>query len=95
MSAPQPRWSPKNGQYGGANPKPTAPMKKFLAFLQDTGGWLREDPVKVHPSVVLAAKRLGWATVELDEQGRPDSACITALGRAAFTWGRADVHSPD
>jgi hypothetical protein len=66
-------------------------MKRFLVFLQETGGWLIDDPFRIRLVTVRAAARLGWARVTFDHQGQPESATITALGRAAYNWGHASV----
>ena len=91
----QPKWSPKNGRYGGARPSPTPAMRRFLVFLQETGGWLADDPFRVSRATIESAERLGWAEVErFRDDGAPAAARITTLGRAAYAWGEASVHSP-
>ncbi len=74
-------------------PRPSTAQRRFLVHMQEcNGGWLPEDPVRVKLSTVLAAARLGWVTLERDNDGWVCSASITARGVAAYRWGECDVY---
>jgi hypothetical protein len=60
--------------------KPSPAMRRFMAHVVNTGGWLPSDPIKVHSRVVNRCAELEWIT--LDKGG----AIVTAKGRAAFAW---------
>jgi hypothetical protein len=61
--------------------KPSPAMRRFMAHVVNTGGYLPTDPIKVHSRTVNRCAELGW--IRVDEAG---GALPTAKGRAAFAW---------
>lgn len=78
--------------------RPTLTQRKFLAYMRAAdGAWLPDDGVAVTEATLLALEARGY--IKVSRGGMPGDgdepvihgATLTALGRAAATWGEADL----
>jgi len=71
----------------------TAKRRLLDHMVRCDGAWLPEDSIRVTDETLGELEAQGWARVERGSDGGAHVATVTALGRAAWRWGAARVHS--